>query len=434
MMSKQAHLRIERGPLKGRNVAVGEEGVRIGRSSRNDLSIDDPALSRFHCRLFLKPDAGLWISDLGSANGTVVNGADIQECGLKENDVVTVGETTLRVIGDQDVTAGVGSGDSGVNLGLGPAANVRGGVPPLRRWLIGVFGGMAVVALVAWVPWGLLVSAVRKKPAVPPPVEQPAERLPDFEMTFERVEGSASNIFRYAMVVSDNRLVVQVDDLATDRHIRREKQVAPELLQELSHAIQNLGFFDLLESYEGVVPGICESSDIRITVRSRTHRTRVLNHVEPDVFGQVRAQLEEFSKNEMGLAALAIEPAELIKYAHRGLLLGQKLYDEREVAVGNLAGAVRALMEAEWYLETIEPKPEFYGEVLAVRADCQKELQRRYENIWFIAERAVKLRDWREAAKQLRTVCEMIPDRSDDRNRNAYKKLVDVERRLSMDK
>jgi len=182
------------------------------------------------------------------------------------------------------------------------------------------------------------------------------------------------------------------------------------------------------------VPGIHESSEIRITVRSRTHCTRVLNHVEPEVFAQVRVQLEEFSKNEMGLAALAIEPAELIKHAHQSLLLGQKLYDEREVAGGNLAGAVRALTEAEWYLETIEPKPQFYGEVLELRSDCQKELQQRYENIWFVAERAVKLRDWREAAKQLRTVCEMIPDRSDDRNRNAYKKLVDVERRLSMDK
>jgi hypothetical protein len=432
-MSKQAHLVVESGPLKGRTVSVGEEGIRIGRSSRNDLSIDDSALSRFHCRLFLKPEKGLWISDLGSANGTVVNGTEIQEHGLVQNDVITLGKTTMRVTGDQEIpVSGPGSVDSGVNLGLGPATEPGANVRPLRRWLFFVLGAVAVLVAVIW--GGRLIEELLKKPAVSPPVVQPVEKLPDFEMSFERVEGTASNIFRYAMVVVDNRLVVQVDDLITDRHIRREKQVASELLQELSHAIQNLGFFDLLESYEGVAPGIHESSEIRITVRSRTHCTRVLNHVEPEVFAQVRVQLEEFSKNEMGLAALAIEPAELIKHAHQSLLLGQKLYDEREVAGGNLAGAVRALTEAEWYLETIEPKPQFYGEVLELRSDCQKELQQRYENIWFVAERAVKLRDWREAAKQLRTVCEMIPDRSDDRNRNAYKKLVDVERRLSMDK
>jgi hypothetical protein len=51
-----------------------------------------------------------------------------------------------------------------------------------------------------------------------------------------------------------------------------------------------------------------------------------------------------------------------------------------------------------------------------------------------MAEKAVKLRDWKEAARHLRIINEMIPDRSDDRNRNAYKKLVDVERRLATEK
>lgn len=433
-MSKHVHLVVETGPIKGREVNVTEEGIRIGRSSRNDLSIDDPALSRFHCRVFLKPDEGLWICDLGSANGTVVNGAEIQECSLKVGDVVTLGETNLRVKEGQKAAEGpAGAVDSGINLGLGRAAKAVAGVPPLRRWLSIALGCMVLVTLAAWAPWGRLLALIDRSPE-PQAIVEPGMKLPEFEVSFERIEGTVSNVFRYAMAVADNRLVVQVDDLVTDRHVRREKKVAPELLQELARAIEDVGFFDLLEAYEGVAPGIHESSDIRVTMGSRTWRTRVLNHVEPEVFSQVRAQLEEFSKNELGLAALAIEPGELVNRANASFLLGRKLYDEREVAVGNLAGAIRALTEAEWYLETIEPKPPFYGEVLKTRADCQKDLQRRYENIWFVAERAVKLRDWKEAGKQLRLVCEMIPDRSDERNRNAYKKLVDVERRLTAEK
>jgi hypothetical protein len=437
-MSKQVHFVVESGPFKGREVEVPAEGVRIGRSSRNDISIDDPALSRFHCRLFLKPGAVLWISDLGSANGTLVNGAEIQERELRAGDLVTIGDTSFRIQEGQkagvDRESGVngGGGDSGFNLGFGRKDSIQGG-HSMRRWLIIALCGMALVTILTRLPWGRWLEGLNR-PEAAEAVVQPVVKLPAFEVSFERVEGTASNIFRFSMGVADNRLLVQVDDLATDRHVRREKKVDPDLLKDLKSVIENMGFFDLLENYEGVAPGVYESSDIRITVGSRSRRTRVVNHVEPDVFSQVRAQLEEFSKNELGLAALAIEPKELVDRSRESFLLGRKLYDEREVASGNLHGAIRALTEAEWYLDTIEPKPEFYGDVLTLRADCQKELQRRYENVWFIAERAVKLRDWKEAAKQLRSVCEMIPDRSDDRNRNAYKKLVDVERRLLTEK
>jgi hypothetical protein len=54
--------------------------------------------------------------------------------------------------------------------------------------------------------------------------------------------------------------------------------------------------------------------------------------------------------------------------------------------------------------------------------------------LWFLAERSVKLREWKEAERQLKVICELIPDRSDDRNRNASKNLVDVERHLATEK
>jgi hypothetical protein len=104
------------------------------------------------------------------------------------------------------------------------------------------------------------------------------------------------------------------------------------------------------------------------------------------------------------------------------------------VSYGNLHGAIRAFTESEWYLETIEPKPDFYAEVLSRKTDCERDLQRRFDDLWFMAEKTVKLRDWKEAARHLRVVIETIPDRSDDRNRNAYKKLVDVERHLATEK
>jgi hypothetical protein len=431
------HLIIERGPVKGRNVTVPLDGVRIGRSSRNDLSIDDPAISRFQCRLFFKPGEGLWLSDLGSANGTLVNGKEVQEQRLHPGDEIILGDSLLRVVSDQegDLTAQpeafpAPSPVQPVDLGLRKESPLSP-PSPIRRRLLWLASAMVLVVCLAWLP--KIADFMRSlRPAREKAPVQTA--LPGVDVSFERVEASSSNIFRYVLEVIDNRLNVQVDDLVRNRHVRREKKVSAELVKDLGRAIDTAGFFDLLEDYSGVAPGIYETTDITVTIGARTHHVRVLNHVDPEGFLTVRNAIEEFGKNELGLAALAIDPAELVRMAQHALLQGKKLYDEREVSYGNLFSAIRSFREAEWYLETIEPKPDFYTETLGRKADCERELQKRYDDIWFIAERAIKLRDWKEAARNLRVIIEMIPDRSDDRNGNAYKKLVDVERHLATEK
>ena len=75
-------------------VTVGPEGARLGRSSKNDIILLDPLLSRHHCRLFFKPGEGLWLTDLGSANQTFVNAKPVQEVHLKPGDKISVGDTS----------------------------------------------------------------------------------------------------------------------------------------------------------------------------------------------------------------------------------------------------------------------------------------------------------------------------------------------------
>ena len=64
---------VAQGPLKGRRFTVEATGLRLGRSSTCEISIPDPSLSRNHC-LFEVRDGQLWVTDLASANGTLVNG------------------------------------------------------------------------------------------------------------------------------------------------------------------------------------------------------------------------------------------------------------------------------------------------------------------------------------------------------------------------
>jgi len=97
----QPTLHITSGPQEGAEIAFLTPSLTIGRATRNatwDVSLQDRAVSRPHCEIKLQPD-GIWaITDLGSANGTVVNGAPIAQGEphpLQDGSVLTLGETTV---------------------------------------------------------------------------------------------------------------------------------------------------------------------------------------------------------------------------------------------------------------------------------------------------------------------------------------------------
>ncbi len=68
----------------------------LGRSSQADVQIYDERISRRHCAIRFEP-ASTRIKDLGSGNGTFVNGAEIRETVLAAGDVVALGRTELEV-------------------------------------------------------------------------------------------------------------------------------------------------------------------------------------------------------------------------------------------------------------------------------------------------------------------------------------------------
>lgn len=69
-------LRMTAGPAAGRVYEIGES-LRIGRHPYNDVSIGDPSVSRYHCWVMLH-GVGFVVEDLGSTNGTFVNGEKVQ--------------------------------------------------------------------------------------------------------------------------------------------------------------------------------------------------------------------------------------------------------------------------------------------------------------------------------------------------------------------
>lgn len=94
-------LTITAGPQEGVEIPILTPSLTIGRATRNatwDISLQDRAVSRPHAEIASQPDGGWIIQDLGSANGTTVNGVPIDAHtphSLSDGYVITLGETTI---------------------------------------------------------------------------------------------------------------------------------------------------------------------------------------------------------------------------------------------------------------------------------------------------------------------------------------------------
>jgi Nif-specific regulatory protein len=82
---------------------VSDKNVSIGRESSNDLWIADPALSRKHCML-IGLDGQFTIRDLKSRNGTLVNGMPVEEQLLRHGDQISIGDSVLVFLLEEDET------------------------------------------------------------------------------------------------------------------------------------------------------------------------------------------------------------------------------------------------------------------------------------------------------------------------------------------
>jgi hypothetical protein len=91
-------LRFMSGKYKGGEDPLAETGeIVIGRSSGLDMVLIEELVSRKHAKLVLKAGE-ITLSDLGSTNGTFVNGEKIKETQLEEGDRILIGTSILKLV------------------------------------------------------------------------------------------------------------------------------------------------------------------------------------------------------------------------------------------------------------------------------------------------------------------------------------------------
>jgi hypothetical protein len=91
-------LRFISGKYQGGEFPIAtDKQILVGRSSDLDMVLVEDMVSRKHARIAMQGDQ-IWIEDLGSTNGTFVNGEKIKRARLKEGDRVLIGTSILKVI------------------------------------------------------------------------------------------------------------------------------------------------------------------------------------------------------------------------------------------------------------------------------------------------------------------------------------------------
>ena len=76
---------------------VDKESILIGRDQRCDICIASPVVSRQHA-LIVNAPAGVKLVDLGSTNGSIVDGERVERCALKENEVIVIGDCRIEFV------------------------------------------------------------------------------------------------------------------------------------------------------------------------------------------------------------------------------------------------------------------------------------------------------------------------------------------------
>ncbi len=95
-----AAISIKAGPSAGQRLTLLSDKLTIGRSPKCDLHLDDTAVSGNHAELRL--ENGAWnLVDVGSSNGTEVNGVKISSTRLREGDEVIIGSTRFIFRADE---------------------------------------------------------------------------------------------------------------------------------------------------------------------------------------------------------------------------------------------------------------------------------------------------------------------------------------------
>ena len=92
-----ASIEVMRGFYEGLELPIDRDWFVIGRGRGADAILADATISRAHAAIGYEAGAGFFVQDLGSTNGTLLNGERHERGALHDGDTIQIGKLALRV-------------------------------------------------------------------------------------------------------------------------------------------------------------------------------------------------------------------------------------------------------------------------------------------------------------------------------------------------
>ncbi len=140
-------LRAVGGPCDGQTFAISKSVTRIGRNRKNDIVLEDGAVSKRHAEIVVDVKGTARIIDQNSRNGVKVNGVRVRERDLDNGDQIAIGKTVLHFV-REGAKAAPPPEAPGVPTPAKPKAGLAAVFTMRVKILAAVVGGILVVGLI----------------------------------------------------------------------------------------------------------------------------------------------------------------------------------------------------------------------------------------------------------------------------------------------
>lgn len=470
-MAKRLEVVVMSGEMAGKRFAVPDGGLRMGRSSSNDLHIPDEELSRNHCLFEPDGEEGIRVIDLASANGTFVNGEALGSAPrvLKAGDRIEVGSSLLTVAGEgapapeppgeQHKAPPPPVAGGAVDLGLGsaagpgaatgsPSAQGAAAPEPAGRRVLNLIWAGAATALVAAILFllfsesksgGLVKSVSRglgiEQPSVREAAPAPATE-PPFGLLYERVDATPGKVERYFASVELDKVTLSYDAQTADgaglQRLRREEPVSETTRAQLARLFDSDAWLGAKSASgaDATEANALRSWRIRAMRGGEVREVRYSNVPVPAPVREICGQIEVCVNNDLGVSPSLRSREECVAESRRAEALGDELTAGESLKDDNLWNAVRNYRNAYAALDGLQDCLEDQIRVQGKVESSETRLAARYKALNDRATMAAGQRDIEAAISVYREIRALIPDETDPRGADAIHRLRDLESRL----
>ena len=470
---------FKQGHKNGDVYTLSPPGISFGRELDNDIILSQAGASRYHSKLIWKN--GEWyIRDLGSTNGTYLNGEKIEpekDIKLKNGDIIRIGTQTMCFAEKPEDVPEIPPADksddaSEPDIGhsertleqteaseKSKVQNEKKKVIPTQASALGdmvfddslfkakeeeekqkekqtrkhagiLFYASVIAVAVLFVAGYLILDNlsepvhvnasdhVKKKTGVP--------FLLLYEKETSTNEGKP-NIFRFVMEIKDNKVTITRDDLQAGLRDSPSREISDEQIKRLKEEIKESGFMNLKQGQLGSASESGNSKQTLTVAFGREFNSiTVRNMSPPRSFDDAVQVLEDFSATELNVPAISLTPEERRKEGIDAFRRGKMLYDNYKAERSNLYKSINLFKIAIENLGAFSPEPPEYRAACELKDTASRILREQLGAHQRNANSFMRLKQYDSAVQEWREILDKTEPGSKN-HKIARKKIIQLE-------